>query len=115
MKAMLVFDKPECCELCYLSMQVPQGSLCRATTRDKNGRKVNGCFGTMPSWCPLKPIPQKKEVEVNKIDDIMRVEYSIEDIYNGKYVADIMLETDKLIAIGYNGCIDEILGDSNGK
>ena len=60
----------------------------------------------------LKPMPQKKEVEVNKIEDIMHTEYSIDDIYKQKYIADIRLATDKLISLGYNGCLDEILGDT---
>ncbi len=59
----------------------------------------------------IMPMPQKKEVEVNKIEDIMHVEYSIDDIYTKKYVADIRLATDKLISLGYNACIDEIAGD----
>lgn len=59
----------------------------------------------------LKPMPQKKEVEVNKIEDIMHTEYSIEDIYKNKYIADIRLATDKLIALGYNKCIEEITGE----
>ena len=59
---------------------------------------------------PLRPMPQKKEVEVNEIEDIMHTEYSIEDIYTNKYVATIRLATDKLISLGWNGCLDEILG-----
>ena len=43
-----------------------------------------------PDWCPLKPMPEKKEIYGNNSYDL-----SYENAY-----------TD-----GYNACIDEILGD----
>lgn len=61
----------------------------------------------------LRPLPQKKEIEVNEIDDIMHTEYSIEDIYTNKYIATILLETDKLISLGYNACLDDIMEKKN--
>ena len=59
----------------------------------------------------LKPMPQKKEIDVKKIEDIMHIEFQFTDVIRDKYIADIKLETDKLIAIGYNRCISEILGE----
>lgn len=59
----------------------------------------------------LKPIPQKMEVDVKKIEDIMHTGFQMVDVIQDKIVADIKLETDKLIALGYNQCIDEMLGD----
>ena len=53
-------------------------------------------------------MPQKKEVEVNRIEDIMHTEYSIEDIFTNKYIATIRLATDKLISLGWNACLEEI-------
>ena len=67
--------------------------------------------GTRDVRCPLKPMPEKKEVEVNKIEDIMRAEYSIEDIYTNKYIATIRLATDKLISLGWNACLEELEND----
>ena len=95
MKAVLVIDEmPENCRECrYRCFE--------ASLRDKY----------RPSWCPLRPLPQKKEVEVNEIDDIMHTEYSIEDIYTNKYIATIRLATDKLISLGWNACLDYITGD----
>lgn len=60
--------------------------------------------------CPLKPLPRKIEVDVKKIEDIMHAEFQMTDVIQDKIVADIKLETDKLIALGYNQCIEEILG-----
>lgn len=45
-----------------------------------------------PKWCPLKPIPEKREV---KTDFIGVGDYDFDDIYNA----------------GFNSCIDEILGE----
>lgn len=118
MKAILVIDMPKSCDECML---------CDTHEITENGYDYANCYALhqdikakfdsdgrfmikKPNHCPLKPMPQKKEVEVNEIKDIMSVEYSIEDFYKDKYVADIRLATDKLIAIGYNDCIDEILG-----
>lgn len=92
-KAILVIDMPTDCLKCPLS--------------------DGYCWNIFPikgkaDDCPLKPLPQKKEVEVNEIDDIMHTEYSIKDIYTDKYVADIRLATDKLISLGWNACLEEI-------
>lgn len=97
MKAILVIDMPEACA---------DGCPVMCRTRGINHR---------PTWCPLKPMPQKKEVEVNEIEDIMRTEYSIEDIYTNKYVATIRLATDKLISIGWNACIEALEVSQNGE
>lgn len=61
----------------------------------------------------LKPLPKKIEVNVEKIEDIMHTEYRTIDIIQDKYIADIKLEVDNLIAVGYNRCIDEILGEED--
>lgn len=53
-----------------------------------NCRIVKRCHtgGTRPDWCPLKPIPEKKKGGTKDILEIF-------------------------CNIGYNACIDEILGD----
>lgn len=53
---------------------------------DKNVRT----FGK-PDWCPLRELMEKKEA----------------DIYTTAY--------DKATIIGYNACIDELLGEEHGK
>lgn len=78
--------------------------------RKKDGYKE---FVSVENNLPLRPLPQKKEIEVNEIDDIMHTEYSIEDIYTNKYIATILLETDKLISLGYNACLDDIMEKKN--
>lgn len=61
----------------------------------------------------LKPMPKKLEVDVKKIEDIMHAEYQMVDVIQDKIIAEIKLNTDKLIALGWNGCINEILGDND--
>jgi hypothetical protein len=63
-KSVLVMDTPENCGKCkFIS-----GFWCRAM----NGRRVPN-NDVIPNWCPLKPLPEKKEyivpidnVEANK-------------------------------------------------
>ena len=104
-KSILIIDTPNSCADCSLK----RGLFC-----GENGNSLyeyihyDESLNDKPSWCPLKPLPEKKEVEVNKIEDIMHTEYSIEDIYKNKYIADIRLATDKLISLGWNACLKEI-------
>lgn len=95
-KAVLVMDMPSSCNKCNL--------------RGQNYGLENVCFGrvehskkygdyykdiqnieTRPDWCPLRELPKKKEA----------------DIYTTAY--------DKATMIGYNACIDELLGGEHGK
>ena len=55
----------------------------------------------------LRLLPQKIEVEVNDIEDIMHTDFSIENL-----CAKIRLDTDKLFSLGWNACLDEILGET---
>lgn len=80
MKALLVLHMPKSCEDCILC---DYSWWCVA---DKEERKGND--KQRPEWCPLKPIPQKK-----RENDIIYEPFKTDD-YN----------------IGYNDCIDEILG-----
>lgn len=57
----------------------------------------------------LQPIPQRKIVgKIKEVDDFMKSDIQI---INDKVTAQIMLNTELLIASGYNMCIDEILGE----
>ena len=70
MKAILVIDMPEACA---------DGCPVMCRTRGINHR---------PSWCPLKPLPNKRVPDGSETDQIY-----------GCYV-------------GWNACIDEILGET---
>lgn len=111
MKAILVIDKPENCRLIDTQNKCRGCAFYYENKDDKMSCYIDDYIKDCKGTCPLKPMPQKKEVEVNKIEDIMYVEYSIEDIYKNKYVADIQLATDKLISLGWNACIESILGE----
>ena len=54
----------------------------------------------------LRPLPEKKSVKVEKIEDLMHTEFLLDSL-----VAKINLDTDRLIALGWNSCVDEILGE----
>lgn len=55
----------------------------------------------------LKPMPQRKIVgEIEKVSDFMKSDIQV---INEKVSAEIMLDTELLLASGYNKCIDEIL------
>ena len=82
-KAILVMDMPKSCNDCIL-IDEPYDS-CVPMDRDVSDYRNE----TKPTWCPLREVPQKKEV-------------------CGKYP-----QADKIPAsykIGYNAAIDEILG-----
>ena len=106
-KAILVTDMPDSCLSCDYT-------LCHICDVDKFtiGDYMNGKVELIKDTgrhisCPFKSMPEKKEVEVNRIEDIMHTEFSIEDISTK-----IRLDTDKIFSLGWNACIDEILGET---
>lgn len=103
MKAVLVIDMPNSCVECPCFHEYYCPRLGRALG-------VWSSYTGKPVDCQLKPLPQKKEVEVNEIEDLMRAEFTVEDFYNDKYVAKIRLATNKMIALGWNACLEEIGG-----
>ena len=111
MKEILVIDKPEYCDDCPILFE----NYCGKTLMKLELDYDETCNYLRPSWCPLRPLPQKIEVDVKKIEDIMNTEFQMVDVIQDKIKAKIKLDTDKLIALGYNKCIDEILGEWNGK
>ena len=83
-KSILVFDTPDSCNECCLSMEHSaqlNSNICRA----KEKYSFNPDSSTKPGWCPLKEIPEKE-----KSEDSM-------DEYDDGFVA------------GWNACIDKIL------
>lgn len=102
-KAILILDKmPESCleceildndELTCLGMKVEYGHL--------NNRQ---------HFCPLKPMPERKEVrKVKYINDVVNIQTTYDYITN-KIHGQVIYDVDRIFAVGYNACIDEILG-----
>lgn len=84
-KSVLVMGTPEDCESCVLHGGIFH-SFCKI-----NCRYIED-LSTKPDWCPLKPLPEKKEYIV-PIDNVE----SKKDI----------------IAVGWNACIDKITGGNS--
>ena len=84
-KSVLVIDTPKYCALCVLRSGVLH-PFCRVNNRDITDLSIR------PDWCPLKPLPEKKEYIV----PISNVE-SQKDI----------------IAVGWNTCLREITETSD--
>lgn len=101
MKAILVINMPTSCEDCPCYDQ--EVGTCRASDTWKTNIRNN---------CPLKPLPEKIEVKVNTFDDIMHTEFQLTDVIADKITAKIRFETDKLVALGYNSCLDDIMGET---
>lgn len=82
MKAVLVIDKAESCTSCMLGI-FNKKWFCLATTKD-----IDICDRyNIPTWCPLKPLPQKG---FGDADDIEQTSYFD----------------------GWNECLDEITGET---
>ena len=84
---MLIMDMPSSCEECDFFKELRWN---RHYCTQKNCKEIEGYVSDFryekPTWCPLREVPQKKEIAFRD-SDITRIE-----------------------KIGYNACIDEILG-----
>ena len=80
-KAILIIDMPESCDKCPLLLRHEEERCCIPEGRNS--------FTTKPSWCPLKPLPEKYEIDRYKCND---------QFYQFKFER------------GYNQCIDKIVG-----
>ena len=97
-KSVLVIDTPENCVDCIFCQEYGIGSkkiaYCYVANGDnENDMKIIDCiYGycqSKPDWCPLKPLPERKEYIV-PIDNV---------------------ESQKdIIAVGWNACLREITG-----
>ena len=81
-KSVLVIDTPKYCASCALRSGILH-PFCRVNRRDITDLSIR------PDWCPLKPLPEKKEYIV-PIDNVE-------------------LQKD-IIAVGWNAYINEITG-----
>lgn len=89
MKAILVIDEmPIKCEDCPLHYRKRQ-EIYRCEMTNKNVR-----LNSKPSWCPLKPMPNKQATNLAIGIDLVD---GFKDGWN----------------YGWNACIDEIIGDNN--
>ena len=96
MKAILVMDMPSSCDKCPLFGSHYSDMTCRG-----NGRSINYPYPkeVRQDWCPLKPVPSKKK---ERYGMNRQTSTGHRETYGEK--------TDS-VAVGYNACIDEILGD----
>ena len=85
-KAALVMDMPEqLCQKCTLLYETENGDeyMCCAT-----GKLV--LDGEKPNWCPLRELPEKREINHNK----------------NHYISNFWTDAK---SVGWNACLDEIL------
>lgn len=82
-KAILVIDMPQSCDQCPLMFRHEEERCCMPEVRNS--------FSKKPSWCPLKPVPEKY--------DLMKKYYDRDHAWEFEG--------------GYNACIDEILYKGN--
>ena len=85
-KSVLVIDTPESCCSCHLCGFTLNSHYCRGKLKDIKDTN------TKPDWCPLRPLPEKKEY-INSNSNIEA--------------------TKNIAAAGWNDCIDEITGGSS--
>lgn len=84
MKAVIVVDMPESCCNCKFYRFVHQDDWDRTETICTIlGKMHDNGIDSKPSWCPLKPLPERDK---------------------GMYA---------LYSMGWNACLDEILGEDN--
>ena len=87
MKAILVIDMPKECWDCPMHIEGLDDE--NEEIMVCNAEKIESHYGEKPSWCPLKPMP-------NRID-------WLENGYDGGWV---------MFSTGWNACINEITGET---
>lgn len=61
MKAILVIGMPKSCEDCELHGRDMDGVYCEVCSEKEYVKH----YKLKPSWCPLKPMPERKEARLN--------------------------------------------------
>ena len=85
-KVMLIIDEPNSCISCPC-IYFPNTPYLNPYCKGYSNLSVEETYKKeKPTWCPLRSIPQKKDTDNCKTE-----------LYRGK-------------CVGYNACIDEILG-----
>lgn len=98
-KSVLILDTPETCVDCQFCCEFHEGTkACCSITDDDTDKSLmkeidceDGYCQGKPNWCPLKPLPKKKE------EEYWRSKLSLAWIR------------------GWNDCIDVIAGENKGK
>lgn len=98
MKGIIVVDIHKSCLDCQFCFEIDEGiEACCTLTADKEDDSsfmmIDDYCQNKPEWCPVKPIPEKKELKG--------------DVSNVKSISE------ESIKIGWNDCIDEILKGHN--
>lgn len=97
-KAVLVIDMPERCIDCPCHFYSEPCLICGVDVNtvepDKNGEIED----VKPDWCPLRPLPEKKEYK------------GIDGITAEKLKTRIYESNKESLALGWNACIDAITG-----
>mgnify|MGYP006356253557 CR=1 FL=1 len=96
MKAILVIEMPSRCIDCPCHFAEMNTVVCGV---NKEQLLTDDIETHKPDWCPLKPMPKKKKER-----------YSMNRQTSTGHWETYGEETDS-VAVGYNACIDEILGD----
>lgn len=91
MKAILVIDQPEDCTECPLYSEDDYGFGCGYGT--KECRRHTNIDDTIPTWCPLKPMPQYRD------DHFRYANREMGCVINAE-------------ARGFNRCLREIAGET---
>ena len=89
-KSVLVIDTPKYCALCVLRSGVLH-PFCRVNNRDITDLSIR------PDWCPLKPLPEKKEYIVP--NDNVESQKDIIAVGWNAYLREIAETSDKKRAI----------------
>lgn len=92
-KAILVMDMPKSCDGCLLHGTMIGKQICNAEIKRVKDESVK------PDWCPLKPMPEKKKERYGMNRQTSTGHW---ETYGEKIDS---------VAVGYNACIDAILGD----
>lgn len=96
-KGILVVDMPENCEGC---------NICKMLGVTKTEETPDG---QIPEQCPIKPIPQEKNICMEKAMESLRKNTDVEDfVMSAKEV-----QEKHMMNLGYNSCLKDILGNEN--
>ena len=90
-KVMLIMEEPVSCRECPCSCE----DYCQKES------DIIPDVKTKPEWCPLREVPQKKEMKT--FTEFLEEKQDVKVVEN--FVAE------EFMKYGYNACIDEILGD----
>lgn len=97
-KSILVMDTPELCFECPLCAETVDEYIPYCCG---NGNEVTDYLRnkSKPGWCPLKEVPERKDVSAYRNKGVLGLNTWVQANYDA----------------GYNACIDEILEGSDGE